>query len=86
MNNDIRAKYKGSWIERLVTLGTDDWYGQDKLGLIVANVTGYLASLSSVGFAVTYMVHDMNSLMPLIVGNLVSAVCTAMTPAFHRFG
>ena len=24
--------------------------------------------------------------MPLIVGNLASAVCTAMTPLFHRFG
>lgn len=86
MSDDIRAKYKGSWIERLVTLGTDDWYGQDKLGLIVANVTAYLAALSSLGFAVTYAMHDMQSLMPLIIGNLVSAVCTAMTPAFHRFG
>lgn len=86
MNDDIRAKYKGSWIERLVTLGTDDWYGQDKLGLIVANVTGYLASLSSLGFAATYAMHEMHSLMPLIIGNLVAAVCAAMTPAFHRFG
>lgn len=86
MNDDIRAKYRGSWIERLVTLGTDDWYGQDKLGLIVANVTGYLAALSSLGFAATYAMHEMHSLMPLIIGNLVAAVCAAMTPAFHRFG
>ncbi len=86
MNNDIRAKYKGSWIERLVTLGTDGWYGQDKLGLIVANVTGYLASLSSLGFAATYAMHELHSLMPLVIGNLVSAVCASMTPAFHRFG
>ncbi len=86
MSDDIRAKYKGSWIERLVTLGTDDWYGQDKLGLIVANVTGYLATLSSLGFAATYAMHEMQSLMPLIIGNLVAAVCAAMTPAFHRFG
>ncbi|MEO9876585.1 MAG: adenylate/guanylate cyclase domain-containing protein [Anderseniella sp.] len=86
MSDDIRAKYKGSWIERLVTLGTDDWYGQDRLGLIVANVTGYLATLSSLGFAATYAMHDMQSLMPLIIGNLISAVCAAVTPAFHRFG
>jgi len=86
MNDDIRAKYKGSWIERLVTLGTDGWYGQDKLGLVVANVTGYLASLSSLGFAATYAMHEMYSLMPLIIGNLVSAICAALTPAFHRFG
>jgi hypothetical protein len=53
MNDDIRAKFEGSWIERPVTLGTHGWYGQDKLGLIVANVTGYLASLPSLGFAAT---------------------------------
>lgn len=86
MSDDIRAKYKGSWIERLVTLGTDGWYGQDKLGLIVANVTGYLASLSSLGFAITYAMHDMQSLMPLIIGNLVAGSCAAITPVFHRFG
>ena len=54
MNEDIRAKYKGSWIELLVTLGTDGWYGPDKLGLVVANVTGYLALLSSLGFSLYY--------------------------------
>ena len=86
MSDDIRSKYKGSWIERLVTLGTDGWYGQDKLGLIVANVTGYLATLSSSGFAITYAMHDMQSLMPLIVGNLVAGFCSAITPVFHRFG
>ena len=86
MSDDIRAKYKGSWVERLVTLGTDGWYGQDKLGLIVANVTGYLASLSSLGFAITYAIHDMHSLMPLIIGNLVAGSCAAITPVFHRFG
>ena len=86
MTDNIAARYKGSRIERLVTLGTDGWYGQDKLGLIVANVTGYLACLSSLGFAITYAMHDIDSLMPLVVGNLVSAACCVMTPVFHRFG
>jgi len=86
MNDDIRAKYRGSWIEWLVTLGTEGWYGPDKLGLVVANVTGYLALLSSLGFAITYAMHEMHSLMPLIVGNLVAGTCAAITPVFHRFG
>jgi len=86
MNEDLRAQYKGSWLERLVTLGTGGWYGQDKLGLIVANVTGYLATLSSLGFAVTYAMYHYNSLAPLVWGNVVAAACTAITPVFHRFG
>jgi adenylate cyclase len=86
MNKDIRAQFRGSWLERLVTLGTGGWYGQDRLGLIVANVTGYLAALSSLGFAMTYAFHDYGSLQPLVWGNVVSAACTSITPLFHRFG
>jgi adenylate cyclase len=86
MRDNIKAQYKGSWVERLVTFGTDGWYGQDKLGLIVANVTGYLASISSLGFAVTYAAHEYSTLQPLVWGNVASALCTAVTPFFHRFG
>ncbi len=86
MNEDFSSHYKGSLLERLVTLGTGGWYGQDKLGLIIANVTGYLATLSSLGFALTYAMHEYHALVPLVWGNVVSAGCTAITPAFHRFG
>ncbi|MGB7205760.1 MAG: adenylate/guanylate cyclase domain-containing protein [Anderseniella sp.] len=86
MNEDLKKQYKGSWLERFVTLGTDGWYGHDKLGLVVANVTGFLATLSSLGFALTYSMHDYTSLAPLVWGNIVSALCTVITPLFHRFG
>ena len=86
MRDNVRAQYKGSWLERLLTLGTDGYFGQDKLGLIVANVTGYLATISSLSFAITYSMHDHRTLMPLIIGNVVSATCTAVTPMLHRFG
>jgi guanylate cyclase len=86
MSDEFKVQYKGSWVERLVMLGTDGWYGADKLGLIVANVTGYLAALSSLGFAITYAAHEYHSLVPLVWGNVAMAVCTAVTPFFHRFG
>ena len=86
MTKDFRAQYRGSWLERMVTLGTGDWYGRDKLGLVIANVTGYLAAVSSLGFAITYAAHDYSSLQPLVWGNVVTAACTSLTPFFHRFG
>ncbi len=54
--------------------------------MVVANLTGYLASLSSLSFAVSFAWHDEVSLRPLIIGNIVSAVCTSATPLFHRWG
>ena len=86
MREDIRSQFRGSWVERLVTLGTEGWYGQDRLGLIVANVTGYLVSISSLGFAVTYTLHHYSSLQPLVWGNVLLAAFASVTPLFHRFG
>ncbi len=39
--------------------------GAPRPGLIIANVTGYLASLSSSIYAVTYALHDFAGLWPL---------------------
>ena len=86
MREDIRSQFRGSWVERLATLGTEGWYGQDRLGLIVANVTGYLVSISSLGFAVTYALHHYSSLQPLVWGNVLLAAFASVTPLFHRFG
>ncbi|MGE0212552.1 MAG: adenylate/guanylate cyclase domain-containing protein [Parvibaculaceae bacterium] len=74
------------WIERLLRAGTQGYPPADRRGLIVANVTGYLASISSLIYAATYYAHDPINLRPLVLGNLLSAVCTALTPIFHRFG
>ena len=74
MREDIRSQLKGSLIERLATLGTQGWYGQDRLGLIVANVTGYLAAVSSLIFAATYAAHEYSSLKPLVWGKYGDAM------------
>lgn len=86
MSENIRSQLKGSLLERMVLLGTEGWYGQDKLGLIVANLTGYLVAASSLGFAATYAAHEYHSLQPLVWGNVAVAACGVITPVFHRFG
>jgi len=66
--------------------GTKKFDADDSPGLVAANLTGYLASISSLSFAISFAFHDAQSLRPLIVGNTLSAACTAATPVFHRFG
>ncbi len=71
---------------RLLRAGTEGYPPAERRGLIVANATGYLASVSSLIYAATYAAHDVVNLSPVVAGNIVSAVCTAATPLFHRFG
>lgn len=71
-------------IEYVAQVGTTGYRGDDLTGLIVANLTGYLASISSLSFAISFAIHDFASLRPLVIGNVVSALCTAATPCFHR--
>jgi adenylate cyclase len=75
-----------SFVIWLLRRGTQGYSQPERQGLIVANATGYLASLSSISFAITYQFHDPDNLQPLVIGNLVSAVLTAATPLVHRFG
>jgi len=72
-------------IQYIAEIGTTGYRDEDLAGLIVANLTGYLASTSSLSFAISFALHDFNSLRPLVIGNIASAVCTAATPCFHRF-
>ena len=71
---------------RILRAGTASYGRTDRQGLIVANVTGYLASFSSLLYALIYALHDPVNLRPVVIGNLISAICTAATPFFHRFG
>jgi adenylate cyclase len=71
---------------RILRAGTGSYGRADRQGLIVANVTGYLASFSSLVYALIYALHDPVNLRPVVLGNIVSAICTAATPFFHRFG
>ena len=73
-------------LTRVLRAGTASYGRTDRQGLIVANVTGYLASFSSLVYALIYALHDPVNLRPVVLGNIVSALCTAATPFFHRFG
>jgi hypothetical protein len=71
---------------RLIAAGTAPYDTETRRGLIVANITGYLACLSSLSYALNYALHGWDLLWPLVVGNLFSALCTALVPLFHRIG
>lgn len=71
---------------RALYAGTHDTPHGQRDGLVVANFVGYLASLSSLTYAITYALQDASTLASLIWGNLASAAVTACVPAVHRFG
>jgi adenylate cyclase len=71
---------------RFIAAGTGGYDTETRRGLVVANITGYLASLSSLSYALNYALHDWTMLWPLVVGNVVSALCTGLVPLFHRLG
>ena len=73
-------------VRRMVLAGTAGYTRKERRGLVVANITGYLASISSLAYALTYALQDFGELSHIVYGNILSAACTAMTPFFHRFG
>ncbi len=74
------------FVRRMALAGTARYTTRERRGLVVANLTGYLATISSLAYALTYALQDFTELSPIVYGNLLSAVCTAITPLFHRFG
>jgi len=73
-------------LRRLALAGTGSFAPRQRRGLVVANLTGYLAAVSSLAYALTYWVEDFSALSAMVYGNLASAAATAATPLFHRFG
>ena len=73
-------------LTRLLTAGTAGYPASQKNYLVATNVTGYLATISSLSYAVTYALQDFAALSMLVYGNLASATLTASVPLVHRFG
>ncbi len=73
-------------LDRLVRAGTRFQPAAERSHLVAANVTGYLATVSSCCYAVSYALQDFASLKALVAGNIISAAITASTPLFHRYG
>jgi adenylate cyclase len=71
---------------RLIAAGTAGYDTETRRGLMIANITGYLASVSSLSYALNYALHGWDLLWPLVLGNIASALCTALVPLFHRIG
>ncbi|WDI32522.1 adenylate/guanylate cyclase domain-containing protein [Hyphococcus flavus] len=74
------------FLKTLVFAGVEGYSRRDKRFLAVANVTGYLGALSSLSFAITFAMVDFNALRAAVIGNIVSATGTILTPFTHRFG
>lgn len=74
------------YLRALVFAGVEDYPPRDQRFLAVANMTGYLGTLSSLSFALTFAMVDAAALKMAIAGNLVSAAASAATPLTHRFG
>lgn len=74
------------YLRALVFAGVGDYPRKDQRFLAVANMTGYLGTLSSLSFALTFAMVDAAALKMAIAGNLVSAAGSAATPLTHRFG
>ncbi len=73
-------------LKALVFAGVGGYPAKDQRFLAVANMTGYLGTLSSISFAVTFATVDFNALKAAVFGNIVSAIGSALTPFMHRFG
>lgn len=74
-----------SLTDLLMRAGISGYDRETRRRLSIVNLAGYCAAASSVSFAINFALHDARNLMPLIIGNLVSAVITASAPFWHRF-
>ncbi|MEX0643751.1 MAG: adenylate/guanylate cyclase domain-containing protein [Parvularculaceae bacterium] len=74
------------FLRAIVFAGVENYPRNDRRYLAVANVTGYLGMLSSLSFAISFSLFNFQALKAAVIGNLVSATLTALTPLTHRFG
>jgi len=74
------------FVKNLIEAGTESYNQDERQSLVVVNIVGFLAALSSLNYAVTYAFYDFASLKPLVYGNIISAILTASSPLLHRFG
>ncbi len=76
----------GTKLLHLSQAGTASYPAATRRRLIITNMIGYLATISSLSYAITYALHSYETLMWPIVVNLISAATTASMPFWHRFG
>ncbi len=74
------------FVRTAIEAGTHGYDETDRQRLVIVNIVGYLAALSSLNYAATYAAYDFTNLAPLVYGNMLSAALTAACPLLHRFG
>ncbi|HFC05126.1 MAG TPA: adenylate/guanylate cyclase domain-containing protein [Rhizobiales bacterium] len=74
------------FVRTAIEAGTGGYPEADRQRLVVINIVGFLAALSSLNYAATYATYDYQTLWPLVVANIGSAAMTASAPLLHRFG
>ncbi len=72
-------------IERLLDAGTSNYGSETRRRLAITNLTGYLAALTSLTYATTYLVYNSAELKWVVLVNVVSALIAATIPFWHRF-
>ena len=74
------------YVKTALQAGTGGYSNDERSTLVIVNIVGFLATLSSLNYAVTYAFYDFTHLKPLVYGNIISAILTASCPLWHRFG
>jgi adenylate cyclase len=75
-----------AWFDLLLQAGVSQWPRDEHRRLIVTNITGYLAGLSSLSYALTYAFYDFETLKPVVFGNVLASFVYFTLPIWHRFG
>ncbi len=73
------------FVDGALRAGISGYDREDRRRLSLVNLAGYLSSASSITYAVNFALYDYRNLMPLIIGNLGSALVTATAPFWHRY-
>jgi len=73
------------WTDWALRLGIGGYDRETRRRLFLVNMSGYIAAISSISYAVNFTFYDMVALKWLIIGNLLSAFITVTISFWHRF-
>ncbi|MCF6322661.1 MAG: adenylate/guanylate cyclase domain-containing protein [Rhizobiaceae bacterium] len=73
------------WTDWALRIGIGGYERETRRRLFLVNMSGYIAAISSISFAINFAFYDMVALNWLIIGNLVSAFITSTVSYWHRF-
>ncbi len=88
-NSDAAARQSGNilvqWTDWALRIGIGGYDRETRRRLFLVNISGHLAALSSLSFAINFAFYDPINLKWLILGNLLSAFITSTAAYWHRY-